>query len=192
MTLTHEQSANMFIKRRNREQWVRKLFVASARATPPRPGTRPWLEVLEDRTLPSAPGSEPIVFTASPPTVPAVSAVVSFVTTTMDQATHLAVMLQQNVSNLLNGVGQEIAQELSWMEMQLDYILGINPVSPSETDTAASQSGSGSGSGAMTTANDAPQQPPSTLLPESGSGSGSGSGMASGSQARGCIDRARR
>ena len=147
---------------------------------------RPHLEVLEDRTLPSA-SSLPVVAVASPPAVPQVAAITSFVDSMVQQRLQVIDTIVQDASNIWNALSQQIIQEAAFIQQQVDRVLGINAANPTPSSNAAvSQpnsdcgagqnhtSGSGSGSGAATTAHDDPHPRLQKALALTDSGSGSG------------------
>jgi len=149
------------------------------------------LEALEDRTLPSA-SSLPVVTLASPPAAPQVAAITSFVDSMVQQQLQVIDTIVQDASNIWNTLGQEIVQEVAFLQQQVGRILGINPNTPTpssnaavpQPDSGAGQahaSGSGSGSGATTTAHDNPHPRLENAVPLTDSGSGSGSSPYSGS-----------
>ncbi len=143
---------------------------------------KPQVEELTPRILPSA-SSLPVVTVASPPVVPQVAAITSFVDSMVEQRLQLIDTIVQDASNIWNTLGQEIVQEVTTLQLQLGRILGINPntsnpssnaaLSQPSSDRGAAQ-GHGSGSGAMTTAHDDPHPRLEKAVPLTDSGSGSG------------------
>jgi hypothetical protein len=126
---------------------------------------RPKVEVLEDRTVPSAAPANAlaIVSVASPPPVPSLVTITLYAQTSMNRWMQLLATVQQDIGNAFNALGQEIAQEVSSVQRQWGYLLGINPTSPNPSlnstvpqlgsDNGAgtgNASGSGSGSNATT------------------------------------------
>jgi hypothetical protein len=153
----------------------------------------PNLEALEDRTLlSSSPASLlPVVSVGSPPPAPSLAAVTSFVAERMSQWSNFIATVQQDVIGLWKAIGQEIAQEVSFVEQQWERPLGIDPSAQNpSSNITGQQAHSGSGSGSSS-GHDSPLSPePVGALPTgearplgsgSGGGSGSGSGSASGS-----------
>jgi hypothetical protein len=147
------------------------------------------LEGLEERTMPSTSSLNALAFqaVASPPPVPSMAAVTSYLASTMDQWTQFITTVQQDLLGAWKALGQEIALEMSSAQQQWDRLLGITPNAPNPSlNTSATQSGSdngsgrgnssgsGSGSSASTTHN-APDQPLNTSALQTGRGSGSGS-----------------
>src|SRR5579875_945031 len=143
------------------------------------------LEVLEDRTLPSA-SSLPVVTVASPPAVPQVAAITSFVDAMVQQRLQLIATIVQDASTIWNTLGQEIIQEVAALQLQVGHILGIDTNTPTPSSNAAASqpssdsgvgqghaSGSGSGSGATTTAHENPHPRLDASADVSGSGGGS-------------------
>jgi hypothetical protein len=136
----------------------------------------------------------PAVSVASPPPVPSVAAITTYVDSMMEQRGQLIATIEQDVSNALYTVGQVIAQEVSAFEQQVDRLFGINPSpqnpppnnpvpQPDSGMGRGNASGLGSGSGATTTAHNAPNQTQNNSTTQTGSGSSSGSGSGSGSSA---------
>lgn len=168
---------------------VRKTWGSSVTATPSRASIRPCLEILEDRTMPSASpvDAQPIIFTASPQAAQAGQALVTDALALIEQRVEQIAAFDQNLIGVVNTVNQVFSQEVSAYEQGLDSILGINPnpqnqssnavESPSDSDSGAGRgnsSGSGSGSGATMTHN-ALNQSLNNSTQRSGNGSGSGS-----------------
>jgi hypothetical protein len=169
---------------------ARKVGSSSKTATPLRPTIRPMLEVLEDRTMPSASpvDSQPFIITASPQAQPAAAQITSNVLAMIDQRVEQLVAFEQDLASIMNTVGQVLYQEVVSLETQVGRTFGINlnPPNPSLNTTVpqpssdsgsgrGNASGSGSGSGATTTANNAPNQALNNSTPQSGRSSGSGS-----------------
>lgn len=154
----------------NARKLVGKIWGSSVMAIPPRPTRRLWLEVLEDRTLPSASpvDSQPISSTDSPQAVAAAAAITSYLFTMTEQS---IATIEQDLSNALYVVGQVIAQEVDAFDEGVDSFFGINLGASNP-----SNSGSGSVSGAATTARNDPSQALGTATPQSGSGMGMGMG----------------
>jgi hypothetical protein len=184
----------MFTHKMLKRFW--KKLGSGATATPQRskrrPTTKPWLEALEDRTMPSASplDTQPIINTASPPAVPAIEAITAILTAMMDEQAQLVAAFEQDLSIFVYTEGQVISQEVAAFVQTWDSLLGINPPPPnppsapqtsSDSDSGVgrgSGSGSGSGSGAMTTAlNISSNQPLNNSTQKTGSGSGSGSNL---------------
>jgi len=169
---------------------IRKFGSSSKTATPSRPTIRPRLEVLEDRTMPSASplDSLPSIITASPQAVPAAAQITSNVLAMIDQRIELMAAFEQNLMSIVNTLDQAIFQEVASIEQQVNRLFGINPTPPNPSlNTAVTQpssnsgagrgnaSGAGSGSGATTTAHNNPTPSLNNSSPQSGSGSGSSS-----------------
>lgn len=148
------------------------------------------MEELTERILPSASAmnSLPIISLASPPPVPSVASVTSYVASTMSQWSHFITTVQQDLLAAWKALGQELAQEVSAVQQQWDHLIGINPNAPNPSlntavthpgsDSGAGRgnsSGSGSGKGAMTTANNSRNQQLNDSTQQTGRGSGSGS-----------------
>lgn len=112
----------------------------------PRPSVKLSLEGMEERTMPSATGVNPLatVVLASPPPAPSFAAVASFVSSTMDRVDHILALVDQVVRTAEQMLGGKIAQAEATVNQQLDHLLGI-------------PNGNGSGSGS-TTASNAPNQ----------------------------------
>jgi hypothetical protein len=129
-----------------------------------RSSVKPNVEGLEERLVPSASNPDPspaaamaaqIVSAIDPEMVPLANAVRSF-----EQA-----------------ILQAYAQEVSYVTLQVDQLLGITPNAPTPVSTTTvpqPSSGSGSGSGVTNTAQNAPNQHLQPITSKSGSGSGSG------------------
>jgi hypothetical protein len=166
-----------------REQ-IRKRLDSQETATPSHPSTRPWLEILEDRTVPSVSDSTSLslVLVASPPAAPQVATIPSVLVSMMEQRVQLLATLEQDVSSLLNAESQAISQAVSAFGQRLDSIFGINPTPTTSSSTSSDNgsgrgnaSGSGSGSSATTTTHNTQSQQINSSTQQSGSGSGSGS-----------------
>jgi hypothetical protein len=131
-----------------------------------KPATRLDLQVLEDRTMPSA------AMVETPPIVAALE----------QQAVHALVAVENAVNGLVTTAVQDIAQEEAyivgedaqlaqqWATLFKDIFGPQTTYSLSPTPSA----GSGSGSGAATTAHNAANQQPNNAAQQSGNGSGSG------------------
>jgi hypothetical protein len=154
-------------------------FSKERKARRPKLPVRPRLEVLEDRILPSTSPLDPqtFIFTASPPPVPSVAAITSYVSSMMELRSQLIATIEQDLSTALYTVGQEIAQEVSAFEQQVDSFFGIDPDTSNPPDSGSGRgnaSGRGSGGGAPTTAQGAPNSALPNTPPLSGGSSGSG------------------
>jgi hypothetical protein len=172
-------------------RWISLFGVRyhQSKARRPKETVKLRVEGLEDRTMPSVSVPNPLAFeaVASPPPVPSMAAVATYLASTMDQWTQFITTVQQDVLAAWKMLGQEIAQEVSVIQQRWDRLVGINPNAPnpslnstvphpgSDSGTGrGNSSGSGSGSSASTTHN-SPNQPLNNPTQQSGSGSGSGS-----------------
>jgi hypothetical protein len=146
----------------------RKMWNSAEKAAPNCPRTRPSLEVLEDRALPSAPVPQANVYEASPPAALFMQAADSLAASTINQWSHLLGTIQQDMIAEYQLVSQGIAQLVASVEQQVDRFFGINLSTPNQPD-----SGSDSGSDTTTTAHHNPTQALHNGPQPSGSGSGS-------------------
>jgi hypothetical protein len=159
----------------------------------PLPTVKPSLECLDERILPSAspglpaPTSLPLVAVASPPALSSLEGITSQIASAVDQWI-TAVRLDLNI--VWQTVAQEMSQEVTYVEQQFDYLLGIAPSAPDPSAEAGphvgsvgasgngmgrgSSNGSGSGSGAATMIHSDQNPPLTSTTPRAGRGSGSG------------------
>jgi fibronectin-binding autotransporter adhesin len=163
------------------------------KARVPRPSVKPSLQGLEDRLVPSTSATAP----------PGVATMASQMVATIDQE---MATLANAMMSLEQVIVQAYTQEVSYVEQQVDHLLGINPTvqnsslnttmpqtsSPDSSSTGGmpvvsmsgagsgrgNGSGAGSGSGATTTADNGSNQSVKTGTQSAGRGSGSGSGAA--------------
>jgi hypothetical protein len=171
---------------------LRKLFGSlpqQSKARRPKATVKPHVEELMPRILPSA-SSLPVVTVASPPAVPSVTAITSYVSSMVELESQLVAMIEQDLSNVLNTVGQEIYS----VERQSDNLMGINPSTPSASlSTSVTQpdsgmgrgnsSGVGRGSGGLAATQNTQNQTLNNSAQQTGHGSGSGSNATTASDA---------
>ncbi|HEY7427982.1 MAG TPA: SdrD B-like domain-containing protein, partial [Gemmataceae bacterium] len=133
---------------------------------------RPQLEVLEDRTLPSASAvtSLPVVSTASPP--PA-AVVAPQLVSALDQWSHQIITLSQDVNNAWRTLVQGITQETAFLAQQwgLSSVGAPSavPTQPFSSALPSSASGLPSVIGKGSSSGSSSSSPAVTFLPQAGS-----------------------
>jgi|SRR5579884_214183 len=172
---------------------LRKLFGSlpqQSKARRPKATVKPHVEELTPRILPSA-SPLPVVSVASPPAVPSVAAITSYVSSMMELRSQLIATIEQDLSSVLNTIGQEIRQVI---DSQWDNLMGINPSTPNASlNTTVTQpdsgmgrgnsSGVGRGSGVLAATQNTQNQTLKNSAQQTGHGSGSGSNATTASDA---------
>ncbi len=109
-------------------QSLRKRFVSQVKGKPSGPSAAPRMEILEDRTMPSASSLNPqsFILTASPPAEAEVRTIQAEAFALVQQRVQQFAAIVQFASNVVNTLDWEFNQEVAAFEQQVAGFLGIN------------------------------------------------------------------